>query len=150
MAILHGGNDFSPRICYDGGREARDNEMLLRPHHALCAQFFEGKGYSEAFVKNMDETLQTLQNGNAAVTLTDGCDVLCASCPNNDRGRCTSFEKVQGIDDRALQAMGLRYGEIISWKDLCKKAAETVIFPGRLKDVCRDCQWISLCDAAHQ
>ena len=31
--------------------------MLIRPHHALCAQFFEGKGYSERFVGHMYQIL---------------------------------------------------------------------------------------------
>ena len=31
--------------------------LTMRPHHALCALFFEGKGYSPAFIENMTALL---------------------------------------------------------------------------------------------
>ena len=30
------------------------DEILLRPHHALCIRFFEGKGYSSEFTKSLN------------------------------------------------------------------------------------------------
>jgi hypothetical protein len=57
------------------------NSLKLRPHHALRAQFFEGKGYSEAFVAHMYGILSELDRG-ASVTFVDGCDAICAGCPN--------------------------------------------------------------------
>ena len=29
------------------------SKYLIRPHHMLCMQFFEGKGYSDGFVASM-------------------------------------------------------------------------------------------------
>ena len=120
------------------------NGINLRPHHALCAQFFEGKGYSEQFVAHMYGVLSALERG-ACVTIADGCDCICIGCPNNRNGVCETDEKVKAIDRRVMEAMGLSYGETLSWRELSALAKERVILPGRLSDVCRDCEWIDVC-----
>ena len=120
------------------------NSMKLRPHHALCAQFFEGKGYSEQFVAHTYGVLSALEHG-ACVTLTDGCDCICSGCPNNRNGVCETDEKVRAIDRRAMEAMRLSCGDTLSWRDLSALAKDRVVLSGRLSDVCRDCEWIALC-----
>lgn len=34
--------------------------ITLRPHHLLCTQAYSGKGYDEAFVRNMDRVTESL------------------------------------------------------------------------------------------
>ena len=59
-------------------------ETLLRPHHGLCIQFYEGKGYSEEFTKKMDELVNLIQlTPMMPIQLHIDVDVLCNSCPNN-------------------------------------------------------------------
>ena len=118
--------------------------MNLRPHHALCAQFFAGKGYSEAFVQHMYATLRVLEDG-ADVTLVDGCDAICEGCPNNRNGVCETDAKVNAIDRRAISAMGLSFGDTLPWRTLSALATQRIIAPGTLPDVCRDCEWIGIC-----
>lgn len=125
------------------------NSLKLRPHHALCAQFFEGKGYSEAFVAHMYTVLSELDRG-ASVTLADGCDAICAGCPNAQNGVCETDEKVRAIDRRAIEAMGLRFFDTLPWQDLSAHAKEKIIAAGKLKDVCRDCEWIGVCMGAER
>ena len=120
------------------------SSLKLRPHHALCAQFFEGKGYSEQFVRHMYATLETLDCG-ASATLVDGCDAICAGCPNNRNGVCETDEKVRAIDRRAIEEMGIRFGDTLSWRDLSTLAKERIIAAGKLPEVCRDCEWIGIC-----
>ncbi len=123
--------------------------LQLRPHHALCAQFFEGKGYSEAFVGHMRAILAALGGDGASVTLTGDCDAICSRCPNNRDGVCETDEKVKAIDRRAIEAMGLSFGETLPWRALSALAKEKILAAGTLSDVCRDCEWIGLCaDAA--
>lgn len=119
--------------------------MEIRPHHALCAQFFEGKGYSEPFAEHMRRVLTALKNTDAVVTLTGGCDCICAGCPNHNNGVCTSDDKVKEIDARAADKMGLTAGDTVRWSRLCELAEQTVIRPGLLREVCGDCEWIGLC-----
>ena len=125
------------------------NGIDLRPHHALCAQFFEGKGYSEAFVAHMYGILSELDRG-ASVTLVDVCDAICAGCPNNRDGVCETDEKVRAIDRRALEAMGVRFGDTLPWRDLSALAKEKIVAAGKLKDVCCDCEWIGICEGKRE
>ena len=120
-------------------------KILLRPHHALCAAFFEGKGYDAAFVRHMQETLELLDRDDPEVSLTDGCDELCSACPHRKNGQCETDAKARGIDERAFTAMELKTGESLTWRELSEKAKEKVILSGKLKDVCRECEWIGIC-----
>ena len=119
--------------------------MNIRPHHALCAQFFVGKGDSEQFVEHMARTLSELNRGDTPVMLTDGCDTICAGCPNRTGNVCETEEKARAIDCRAIAAMGLRYGDTVPWRELCARAKDRIIAPGRLFEVCGDCEWIGVC-----
>ena len=123
----------------------KNNDINLRPHHALCAQFFVGKGYSEQFVAHMYAILNELDRG-AAVTLVDGCDAICAGCPNNRDGVCETDEKVKAIDRRAIEAMGLCFFDTLPWSDLSALAGEKILAAEKLGAVCRDCEWIGICD----
>lgn len=125
--------------------DAEKEKIFLRPHHALCAAFFEGKGYDERFVRHMQKTLDMLERDDPEVLLTDGCDELCSACPNRENGQCVTDRKVRGIDERAAAAMEVKTGETLTWRELSEKAKEKVILSGKLKDVCRDCQWIGIC-----
>lgn len=49
-------------------------EIKLRAHHLLCMRFFEGRGYSEAFVQNMAQVLKAER-----CVITDGADDICAA-----------------------------------------------------------------------
>ena len=121
------------------------NPFLLRPHHALCIRFFEGKGYSEAFIRHMTAVIEALRQDDPSITLCEGCDILCDPCPHNTGGVCDHDERVRGIDERALEMMGLSTGSVLSWHELYIRAYDSIIKTGRLKEVCRDCQWLSIC-----
>ena len=66
----------------------------LRAHHGLCLRFFQGKGYSGAFVENMARKKAMLEE-NPLVRLTDQADEIYRACPNNLSGQCESAEKVR-------------------------------------------------------
>ena len=65
--------------------------LRLRPHHLLCLQTFTGHGYSEEFVRHMTLVKRQLtREPQTAIELVNSVDDLCAHCPNNMNGRCTS------------------------------------------------------------
>ena len=65
--------------------------LHLRPHHLLCLQTFTGRGYSEEFVWHMTLVRdQLIREPLTPVELVSGVDDLCAHCPNNVDGQCTS------------------------------------------------------------
>lgn len=116
----------------------------IRPHHLLCLYFFEGKGYSPAFVENMTGILRRLEQ-DASVTLTPGADAVCAVCPHNNRGICQSQDKVLRYDEAVLAALDLTAGETAPWQGLRDIAFHRLIQNRRFLTICGDCEWAAVC-----
>ena len=57
--------------------------ISLRAHHGLCLHFFQGKGYSGAFVENMARKKAMLEE-NPLVRLTDQREDICGDCQWTD------------------------------------------------------------------
>ena len=96
----------------------------LRAHHGLCLRFFQGKGYSGAFVENMARKKAILEE-NPLVRLTDQADEICRACPNN--------------------LCGLTPGDVLPYRELAERVLGSILIPGRREDICGDCQWTDLC-----
>ena len=117
----------------------------IRAHHGLCTAFFEGKGYSDEFTNHMADMIERL-NHNPVVLLIDGADEICRCCPNLENGACISAEKVGNYDKEVLRMCGINGEEPVKWLDFQKKVMEKIIFAGRRREICGDCQWSSICD----
>ena len=79
----------------------------LRPHHALCALFFTGHGYSPEFTRHMEKVLSGMREG-AGARLCSGADELCSACPNLEGGVCNCSEKVDRYDAATLSLLGIK------------------------------------------
>ena len=123
--------------------------IRLRPHHLLCTQGYQGKGYSAAFVRNMNAIAARLRNEpETRIELTFGADSLCACCPHRiGENRCDTQEKVTRFDRKVIEYFGLREGEY-SYQALIR-AIDAQITPAVLADICADCAWypVSACRA---
>ena len=119
----------------------------LRPHHGLCIAFFKEKGYSPDFVENMTRVIAALNADDPTITLTDRADEICAGCPNDRGGVCESAEKVGRYDDAVLCLIGRKCGDTLRWSELCALADARILSPGKLGEVCGDCQWYGICGA---
>lgn len=117
----------------------------LRPHHALCIRFFEGKGYSEDFVRNMTEIIFLLGSDDPQVTPTIGADIICAACPNNTNGKCSTEEKVSRYDKSVTELCAVPSGETLRWSELSDIVFRNIIAAGRLSEICADCCWYGIC-----
>lgn len=114
------------------------SEYKIRPHHALCINFFEGKGYSPEFTANMTAVIKVLESENPVVEITTGHDVICRCCPCTDcHGKALSY------DLKVLDICGIS-GNIL-WKDLKKIIYKKIISAGKLLEICGNCQWFSIC-----
>jgi uncharacterized protein len=121
-------------------------DLLLRPHHGLCIQFYEGKGYNENFTKKMDELIQLVQeNPNTQIQLHSDVDVLCQACPNNIVSRCITYEKVKRFDEMVLSYCDLYFGEKISIQDFLHLVKEKILDEGIQPSICSDCEWYYIC-----
>ena len=117
----------------------------LRAHHGMCLAFFKGKGYSDEFTKHMGRMKAALEE-NPKVCIINRTDDICGHCPNNKSGICETADKVAGYDNKVLELCHLEPGAEMEWKvfeDLVKSA---VLYKGKRKAVCGDCQWDSLCN----
>lgn len=120
------------------------NLATLRPHHALCALFFDGKGYSQAFVENMTAFVA---DPHQLLQITPGCDVLCQACPHNINDQCEDEAKVSLFDQRIVNLAGalFRDNHPTSLTALCLSVYEKILQQGRMAEVCGECEWAPLC-----
>ena len=121
----------------------------LRPHHALCALFFEGRGYSEAFIENMTAFVA---DPGQLLQITSGCDALCQACPNNLNDQCVDEAKVSLFDQRTLNHCGeaFQVDQPKSLSELCQNVCEAILQQGLLAEVCGECEWARLCQEKWQ
>lgn len=125
-------------------KKEMENKMLkLRAHHGLCIQFFQGKGYNKAFVKNMTKTIHSLKK-ESLVQIIDSCDVLCKCCPHNRNGECEHNNIVHSLDLQTLNSANVLPGTICTWKEYTDKILK-IITSSKRKDICKGCEWSSIC-----
>ena len=120
--------------------------MKLRPHHLLCIQLFAGHGYDAAFTSHMTKVVSLLHlHPQTEIQLHCGCDDLCAVCPHNRNGVCSSPEKTRQLDDAVLRECGLQDGQCAEWQTLAESASGRILQTDRFAAVCGNCQWYMLC-----
>ena len=122
----------------------------LRPHHGLCIAFFEGKGYSSAFVRHMTEMVKILNANNPEIRLVLHTDAVCSACPHNQNQICESHRKVICYDNAVLHFCGLQENQTLLWKEFQNLVFLYILRKGRLSAVCKDCQWQWLCSEKSQ
>lgn len=119
----------------------------------MCALGYQGKGYNEAFTRNMTaiivDKLRAPGGGRHLITVTTLSDSFCAPCPHKRGSTCENAEKIDRLDVRHGTALKLRHGDQITWSQAKSRILEN-ISPGSLNEVCKGCQWLTLgyCDAA--
>ena len=101
-----------------------NRKIKIRYHHLMCIPRYRGKGYSEAFCKNLEKIKNSLKNNN--YVLVDYCDDVCTCCPNNVEGKCKDEEKVS------------RYDKLVKEKIYQREKPQP-------KDICKDCCWLYIC-----
>lgn len=120
--------------------------ICLRPHHGMCFQFYEGKGYSEDFTDHMGRVIRECEEDpDQVITLTCSTDVVCKNCPNNESGVCITEDKVQRYDSEVLRACRLEDGAEISYREFLALVKKQVIDTGKRKEICGDCSWDYIC-----
>ena len=120
--------------------------MQLRPHHGMCFQFYEGKGYSAEFTVHMDGVIRALsERPQTPVRLTRSADAVCEHCPNNVGGTCQSADKVACYDAAVLDACHLCEGDELPYADFAARVKERILDAGLRRSICGDCEWDAIC-----
>ncbi len=137
--------------CQDNERpRSGSGAVSLRPHHVLCAIGWQGKGYSPDFTRNMDRiVVQRLRADPATeVVFTQGADAICGPCPSRRGTGCRMQTRIDGLDRRHAEALGIAPGQRMPWSEAQRRASE--LLPADLDRICAGCRWLDLglCKAA--
>lgn len=118
----------------------------LRPHHGMCFQFYQGKGYSSDFTDHMGKVLRAFEEApEQMVRLVAAADLVCRHCPNQEAGTCTNQEKVKRYDEEVLRVCGILEGDVWPYQDFLKLVRERILDAGLRSAICGDCSWDDLC-----
>ena len=132
--------------CVQSGAKPVRNCRELRPHHLMCFQFYEGKGYSPDFTDHMGRILHEMEEDpSQKIVLKAETDIVCECCPNNDSGKCNAQEKVVRYDREVMRACGFTEGEERSFAEFSQLVARHVIDTGLRNGICSDCRWDFIC-----
>ncbi len=119
---------------------------LLRGHHLICLNFFNGEGYDKAFIKNLRNLLDRAEEKE--ITISFGADDVCRSCPYLEENRClysiNSDEESMEMDRKAWALLALSHGDKVEWSALKEKIPK--IFPEWFSLYCKECDWRNACE----
>lgn len=116
-------------------------KVSFRPHHFLCTLGFQGVGYSPEFVQNYCHIVKALhENEELSIEVVPHVDSICDSCPHNERGLCKMEDKIQGLDARHAQVLGIAHGDILTWKEGKKRLKDKMTLEA-FHRACTGCQW---------
>ena len=114
--------------------------IRLRGHHLLCLPGYQGKGYSDAFCRNMSEIYEQLRHDpDMLIEIVEGVDDICAAFPDDGDAHCVN-QSVLERDRNILELIGVKFGEMYTWSELMSRVAGAVD-PGDIARLCADCQW---------
>jgi hypothetical protein len=111
----------------------------IRPHHILCMHGFAGKGYSEIFIENMKNVIESIRKENQLLIVFSRDDI-CKKCPNLQAEKyCMTEEKINRLDSVTITEFDLEekiyaYTEIV---EILKKKNVANI----LEKICVECGW---------
>ena len=121
-------------------------KLILRGHHLLCLQGFQGYGYDEAFVENMGEINRQRKLDNTTISLTNTADDIFKSCPNLKDGLCENQkqnETIKSMDEQVLSKLdpSKEYNSLNLFKEVEKNfnSKESV------SKICSKCMWHKEC-----
>jgi uncharacterized protein len=117
--------------------------LKLRPHHLLCAANFVGEGYSSEFIENFKNVLQRL-NAGEMIEINNGTDAICAACPNKQNDQCQNQIKVELLDKKHSNLLGVSEGDKVTWQE-AQQLIKNKITTANLQQLCAGCEWVIIC-----
>ncbi len=121
-------------------------KLILRGHHLLCLQGFQGYGYDSDFVKNMTEVNEIRKIETTEITVCDSPDDICKACPNLKNNMCQSNDENDNIvkmDRKVLERLPKK--EFETSKELFDLLNATFHSKSSVKGICDGCKWTEEC-----
>ena len=119
--------------------------IKLRPHHLLCLQGYEGKGYDDCFTKNMDKIYNDLNKDYSILfQLKAHNDSICKYCPNkiNDFS-CITDEKIMAMDNKVVSFFNLEPNKVYNFHDTIRFIKDEITYE-IFESICSSCEWYNL------
>ena len=121
-------------------------KLILRGHHLLCLKGFQGYGYNENFVENMNEVNYMRKLDTTTISLTDEADDLCEHCPNLKNQLCGDNEHnemIKKMDGEVLKKIdpSKEYNSV----ELFEKIEEIFNTEESVSEICFNCMWHEKC-----
>lgn len=117
----------------------------------MCTLSFEGKGYSDDFVKNYAEIASRVKSNPSAeiIKISFSLDSICAPCPNHDGSRCNKQKLIDKLDSSHAKILGLQDGNILSWNSALVMIKEKMTLE-KFHNACNGCEWkkLDMCEKA--
>ena len=121
-------------------------KLVLRAHHLLCLQGFQGYGYDDDFVKNMTLINKKRKSEDTTILLTNDADDICEYCPNLKNDLCQNQaqnELIRSMDNEVLTRI-----DATQEHDSLELFAEVEnIFNSKesVSKICHNCKWHEEC-----
>ena len=122
-------------------------KLNLRPHHIFCDRFLplEELLRGEEFARTVDKIKELTQRNDLMISVTEGPDHVCQSCPDYKNGRCENpvgnEEAVRKWDLKIIKGLGISYGQEITVGELLELINEKAPL-----EFCRTrCPWKTIC-----
>jgi hypothetical protein len=115
----------------------------LRPHHLLCICLFDGRGYSDGFIRNLRDIRDRLISTTGTYfRLAEGHDDICSACPNlTARKTCASGDAdARRKDGRLTKTLGLQYGRTYAFTDTVERMRAKMTRE-HFYACCGNCRW---------
>lgn len=121
--------------------------MKIRAHHLLCIQGYQGYGYSNDFVINMNSIVNSIKSHeNIEFELTSKCDDICKFCPHNINNFCyNNEEKIRNTDNIVLGTIGYKSGQREKISSLFSIVNKKFKSRSSVKEICGTCKWKEKC-----
>lgn len=130
-------------------KEPESGFIKVRAHHLFCLLGFQGYGYSPKFVENMRFVLESINAcPSMPLKLVSACDVICASCPNeNECELPDSFLalKIRQMDLLVLEKLGMEEKTVGEAKEFFRLVNTKLKNASDIEDVCGACRWRQKC-----
>ncbi|SHK53242.1 DUF1284 domain-containing protein [Tepidibacter formicigenes] len=117
-------------------------QLILRAHHLLCIQGYQGKGYSNEFINNMNKIVNILKNNlDTKIKIISKTDFICSKCPSNiGNGLCKSETKVHSLDSKTLEILDLKKNQIYVYKEILSIIKKNLTLE-KFQYICKNCEW---------
>lgn len=116
--------------------------LSLRPHHLMCINAYNNKGYNDEFVENMNNIVETIKKDKCSmIKIKVGVDNVCEKCPNRTHDRCVTYKSVKALDEKVMIVLGIKEA-IYTYEQLLLKLKEN-LNEKVIESLCSNCSWYS-------